>query len=91
MTSLQAERMPEQLRLKVGTVERRQLIVYEEFGREIPGFANRTPQLTHNSANPNPAQMADPSDPRRMAVCITARHWFVCIDRKLPKNKNDLV
>ena len=54
----QAERMPEQLRLKVGTVTSRQMIVYEEFGREIPGFANRTPV-------PQTSQM---DDPRSMTV-----------------------
>lgn len=34
----QAERMPEQIRLKVGTVTPQQMIVYEEFARNIPGF-----------------------------------------------------
>ncbi|XP_064641680.1 CCR4-NOT transcription complex subunit 1-like isoform X3 [Lineus longissimus] len=34
----QAERMPEQIRLKVGGVTPQQLAVYEEFGRNIPGF-----------------------------------------------------
>lgn len=34
----QAERMPEQIRLKVGGVTPRQMGVYEEFARNIPGF-----------------------------------------------------
>uniref|UniRef100_A0A3Q2EDJ4 CCR4-NOT transcription complex subunit 1 n=1 Tax=Cyprinodon variegatus TaxID=28743 RepID=A0A3Q2EDJ4_CYPVA len=34
----QAERMPEQIRLKVGGVDPKQLAVYEEFARNIPGF-----------------------------------------------------
>lgn len=34
----QAERIPIQIRLKVGTVPSSQLAVYEEFGRNIPGF-----------------------------------------------------
>eukprot|EP00066_Takifugu_rubripes_P027283 XP_011616549.1 PREDICTED: CCR4-NOT transcription complex subunit 1 isoform X2 [Takifugu rubripes] len=34
----QAERMPEQIRLKVGGVDAKQLAVYEEFARNIPGF-----------------------------------------------------
>ncbi|XP_055951329.1 CCR4-NOT transcription complex subunit 1-like isoform X2 [Argiope bruennichi] len=34
----QAERMPEQIRLKVGGVTPQQMAVYEEFARMIPGF-----------------------------------------------------
>lgn len=34
----QAERMPEALRLKVGAVSATDLTVYEEFGRNVPGF-----------------------------------------------------
>ena len=34
----QAERMPEQIRLKVGAVSASELTVYEEFGRNVPGF-----------------------------------------------------
>lgn len=34
----QAERMPEQIRLKVGGVTHQQISVYEEFARNIPGF-----------------------------------------------------
>ena len=34
----QAERMPEQIRLKVGGVTAQQMAVYEEFSRNIPGF-----------------------------------------------------
>lgn len=34
----QAERMPEQIRLKVGGVTPQQMTVYEEFARNIPGF-----------------------------------------------------
>nr|CAD7424776.1 unnamed protein product [Timema monikensis] len=34
----QAERMPEQIRLKVGGVSPHQMVVYEEFARNIPGF-----------------------------------------------------
>ncbi|CAH1779661.1 unnamed protein product [Owenia fusiformis] len=38
----QAERMPEQIRLKVGGVTSQQIIVYEEFARNIPGFLTAT-------------------------------------------------
>lgn len=34
----QAERMPEQIRLKTGGVTPQQMTVYEEFARNIPGF-----------------------------------------------------
>ncbi|KAJ8969734.1 hypothetical protein NQ317_006395, partial [Molorchus minor] len=34
----QAERMPEQIRLKVGGISSTQMAVYEEFARSIPGF-----------------------------------------------------
>lgn len=34
----QAERMPEQIRLKVGGISSSQMAVYEEFARNIPGF-----------------------------------------------------
>lgn len=34
----QAERMPEQIRLKVGGITHPQMAVYEEFARNIPGF-----------------------------------------------------
>jgi len=34
----QAERMPEQIRLKVGGVTQQQSAIYEEFSRNIPGF-----------------------------------------------------
>ncbi|KAJ8950014.1 hypothetical protein NQ318_002425 [Aromia moschata] len=34
----QAERMPEQIRLKVGGISATQMAVYEEFARNIPGF-----------------------------------------------------
>ena len=50
----QAERMPEQLRMKVGTVTPKQLVVYEEFGREIPGFANRPPVHTGTAPTEDP-------------------------------------
>ncbi|XP_026284061.1 CCR4-NOT transcription complex subunit 1 [Frankliniella occidentalis] len=38
----QAERMPEQIRLKVGGVTQQQMSVYEEFARNIPGFVPMT-------------------------------------------------
>lgn len=34
----QAERIPMQIRLKVGSVSQNQLSVYDEFGRNVPGF-----------------------------------------------------
>ncbi|XP_014599936.1 PREDICTED: CCR4-NOT transcription complex subunit 1 isoform X2 [Polistes canadensis] len=38
LAKYQAERMPEQIRLKVGGVTPQQMAVYEEFARNIPGF-----------------------------------------------------
>ncbi|KAK6167378.1 hypothetical protein SNE40_021420 [Patella caerulea] len=38
----QAERMPEQIRLRVGGVTPQQIAVYEEFARNIPGFLPMT-------------------------------------------------
>lgn len=38
LAKYQAERMPEQIRLKVGGVTIQQMAVYEEFARNIPGF-----------------------------------------------------
>ncbi|XP_018024179.1 CCR4-NOT transcription complex subunit 1 isoform X2 [Hyalella azteca] len=40
----QAERMPEQMRLKVGRVTHQQMSVYEDFGRHIPGFSPTSDQ-----------------------------------------------
>lgn len=34
----QSDRMPEQIKLKVGGVDSSQFAVYEEFARNIPGF-----------------------------------------------------
>ncbi|CAB3987607.1 CCR4-NOT transcription complex subunit 1 isoform X5 [Paramuricea clavata] len=39
----QAERMPEQIRLKVGGVTPNQTAVFEEFAKTIPGFTTPTP------------------------------------------------
>lgn len=36
--SYQSDRMPEQIKLKVGGVDSSQFAVYEEFARNIPGF-----------------------------------------------------
>ncbi|ESO94093.1 hypothetical protein LOTGIDRAFT_239532 [Lottia gigantea] len=44
----QAERMPEQIRLRVGGVTPQQIAVYEEFARNIPGFL----PLTENTNLP---------------------------------------
>ena len=67
--------MPEQLRMKVGTVTPKQLVVYEEFGREIPGFANRPMAAIAPSQHPAQQQGTAPNttgvldDPRNAQVC----------------------
>ncbi|XP_075261822.1 CCR4-NOT transcription complex subunit 1-like isoform X2 [Convolutriloba macropyga] len=72
----QAERMPEQLRMKVGTVTPKQLVVYEEFGREIPGFANRPMAAIAPSQHPAQQQGTAPNttgvldDPRNAQLGV---------------------
>lgn len=46
----QAERIPIQIRLKVGAVSTGQLGVYEEFGRNVPGFQ----RIVDRELFPNP-------------------------------------
>ncbi|KAK3536123.1 hypothetical protein QTP70_031029 [Hemibagrus guttatus] len=61
----QAERMPEQIRLKVGGVDPKQLAVYEEFARNVPGFlpSNDLSQPTGFLAQPmKQQQQAWPTD-----------------------------
>ncbi|CAG5118083.1 unnamed protein product, partial [Candidula unifasciata] len=48
----QAERVPEQIRLKVGSVTAQQLAVYDEFARNIPGFQPLTDQLLPSGSRP---------------------------------------
>uniref|UniRef100_A0A673NA93 CCR4-NOT transcription complex subunit 1-like n=1 Tax=Sinocyclocheilus rhinocerous TaxID=307959 RepID=A0A673NA93_9TELE len=57
----QAERMPEQIRLKVGGVDPKQLAVYEEFARNVPGFlpSNDLSQPTGFLAQPMKAWPTD--------------------------------
>uniref|UniRef100_A0A3B3REG1 CCR4-NOT transcription complex subunit 1 n=1 Tax=Paramormyrops kingsleyae TaxID=1676925 RepID=A0A3B3REG1_9TELE len=55
----QAERMPEQIRLKVGGVDPKQLAVYQEFARNVPGFlpSNDLSQPTGFLAQPMKQQV----------------------------------
>lgn len=50
----QAERMPEQIRLKVGCVTTQQMAVYEEFARNIPGFQPISERDQHSLFMPKP-------------------------------------
>lgn len=50
----QAERMPEQIRLKVGGVTPQQMAVYEEFARNIPGFLPLSERDTQALFMPKP-------------------------------------
>ncbi|PVD20962.1 hypothetical protein C0Q70_19125, partial [Pomacea canaliculata] len=61
----QAERMPEQIRLKVGAVTPQQLTVYEEFARNIPGFMPATHDIYPPSVNKTflPQQQQPPPPP----------------------------
>lgn len=50
----QAERMPEQIRLKMGGVTAQQMAVYEEFARNIPGFLPLSERDTQALFMPKP-------------------------------------
>ena len=51
--AFQAERIPLQIRLNVGSVQPTQLAVYEEFGRNVPGFQRLTDrELFSKNAEP---------------------------------------
>ncbi len=55
----QAERMPEQIRLKVGGVTAQQSAVYEEFARNIPGFKTLSDrEVAAITPKPNAAETA---------------------------------
>ncbi|RWS10080.1 CCR4-NOT transcription complex subunit 1-like protein, partial [Dinothrombium tinctorium] len=47
----QAERMPEAIRLKVGSVTPQQFQVYEELGKNIPGFVSPIPDVMVSGMN----------------------------------------
>jgi len=38
--------MPEPIRLKVGSASQQQMSVYEEFARQVPGFATASPTVS---------------------------------------------
>ncbi|KAF7224984.1 transcript variant X6 [Nothobranchius furzeri] len=63
----QAERMPEQIRLKVGGVDPKQLAVYEEFARNIPGFlpSNDLSQPTGFLAQPMKVNLSPVTIPKQ--------------------------
>jgi len=54
LAKYQAERMPEQIRLKVGGVTPQQMAVYEEFARNIPGFQPLSERDTQALFMPKP-------------------------------------
>ncbi|XP_076649788.1 CCR4-NOT transcription complex subunit 1 isoform X4 [Halictus rubicundus] len=54
LAKYQAERMPEQIRLKVGGVTPQQMAVYEEFARNIPGFLPLSERDTQALLMPKP-------------------------------------
>ncbi|XP_060561916.1 CCR4-NOT transcription complex subunit 1-like [Ruditapes philippinarum] len=59
----QAERMPEQIRLKVGGETPQQIAVYEEFARNIPGFLPLSePALPAGVAKPMPSYGGTPEE-----------------------------
>ncbi|XP_011335843.1 CCR4-NOT transcription complex subunit 1 isoform X2 [Ooceraea biroi] len=54
LAKYQAERMPEQIRLKVGGVTPQQMAVYEEFARNLPGFQPLSERDTQALFMPKP-------------------------------------
>lgn len=54
----QAERMPEQIRLKMGGVTPQQMTVYEEFARNIPGFLPLSERDTQALFMPKPVTVS---------------------------------
>jgi hypothetical protein len=58
-----AEKMPESIRLRVGSISPQQFGVYEEFGRNLPGFKSnveeRAQQQQTQSQQPNFNQVAE--------------------------------
>eukprot|EP00066_Takifugu_rubripes_P027282 XP_011616548.1 PREDICTED: CCR4-NOT transcription complex subunit 1 isoform X1 [Takifugu rubripes] len=69
----QAERMPEQIRLKVGGVDAKQLAVYEEFARNIPGF------LPSNDLSQPTGFLAQPMKQQAWATDDVAQIYDKCI------------
>lgn len=58
LAKYQAERMPEQIRLKVGGVTPQQMAVYEEFARNIPGFLPLSERDTQALLIPKPVTVS---------------------------------
>ncbi|XP_041123617.1 CCR4-NOT transcription complex subunit 1 isoform X5 [Polyodon spathula] len=69
----QAERMPEQIRLKVGGVDPKQLAVYEEFARNVPGF------LPSNDLSQPTGFLAQPMKQPAWATDDVAQIYDKCI------------
>ncbi|CAH2323826.1 CCR4-NOT transcription complex subunit 1 isoform X9 [Pelobates cultripes] len=69
----QAERMPEQIRLKVGGVDSKQLAVYEEFARNVPGF------LPTNDLTQPTGFLAQPMKQQAWATDDVAQIYDKCI------------
>lgn len=69
LAKYQAERMPEQIRLKVGGVTPQQMAVYEEFARNIPGFLPLSERDTQALLMPKP-----------VTVCILCIICIICLN-----------
>ena len=71
----QAERMPEQIRLKVGGETPQQIAVYEEFARNIPGFLPLSePSLPGGVTKPMPVRSCMLEDTSYLSkVLVTLR------------------
>lgn len=76
----QAERIPIQIRLKVGALPTTQLSVYEEFGRNIPGFQRlnerelfSSKQPSSSTAAPMPVDQAQQQIPLNVTSNVTGQ------------------
>jgi CCR4-NOT transcription complex subunit 1 len=79
----QAERIPMQIRLKVGSVSPNQLAVYEEFGRNVPGFQRITDRDSDDYSLPST------SDEEKARNLLKEQHFKVSL-RWFSWNSNDM-
>ncbi len=81
----QAERMPEQIRLKVGGVTQHQITVYEEFVRNVPGFQPTNHDGSFMKQQPPPPP---PQPPQQQPVTSNLHNDIANISQPPPINTN---
>lgn len=84
----QAERIPIQIRLKVGALPTSQLSVYEEFGRNIPGF-QRIVERELFASKPASATGLSVDQPQQLPLNVTSNvSGLPSSNLQLPSNNN---